>query len=100
MAYLKINALSDSCFNTMSILDLKFTDLLNFLQQYKASHLNLQMTCPYIGVLLPPIDINLELTFGLSVKVEFSLQLSEALLQYMLASRTAAAKVPDGRTTK
>lgn len=87
------DASSDSRPNATAVLDLKFTDLLSFLQQYEASHPNLQMTCPYIGVPLPSIDIDLEPTLGLSVKVEFSLQSSKALLQYMLASRTAAAKV-------
>ena len=100
MAYIKIDASSNSRSNATSVLDLKFTDLLSFLQQYKASHLNLQITCPYIGMPLPSIDINLEPTLGLNVKVEFSLQLSEVLFQYMLALRTATAKILDKRTTK
>ena len=73
MAYLKIDALSDSRSNAISVLDLKFTDLFSFLQQYKASYPNLQITCLYIGVLLLFININLEPTFRLSIKVEFSL---------------------------
>lgn len=59
--------------------------LLSFLQQHQDSHPNLQMVCPWGGVPLPSIDITLEPTLGLSVKIELSLRLCEALIQYGLA---------------
>jgi len=76
-----------------SVLDLKIADLLNFLQQYQTSCPNLQMICPLSGVPLPSIDIKLESSVGLSAKIEFSLGLSKALMQYVLASRIAGPKV-------
>ena len=100
MAYLKLDTSLNSYFNATSVLDFKFTNLLSFLQQYKASYLNLQMTYLYINIPLPSIDINLEPTLRLNIKVKFSLQLSEALLQYILALRTTAVKVLNKRTIK
>ena len=76
-----------------SVLDLKITDLLQFLHQYEASCPNLQMTCPLFGIPLPSIDIELDSSLGLSVKIELSLRSSEALVKYMLVSRTASAEV-------
>ena len=76
-----------------SVLDLKITDLLSFLHQYEASCPNLQMTCPLYGIPLPSIDIELDSSLGLSAKIEFSLRSSEALVNYMLVSRTASAEV-------
>jgi len=76
-----------------TVLNLKFTDLLGFLQQHGSSHASLQMTCPFSGVPLPSIYIDLESTLGLSGKLEFSIRLSEALVQYMRVSRSPAAEI-------
>ena len=77
-----------------SVLGLKITHLLGFLQQYEASCPDLQMICPLFGVPFPSIDVELDSSLGLSAKIEFSLRSSKALMQYVLASRVAAAKVP------
>ena len=56
------------------------------------------MTCPYNGVPLPSIELILD-DNGPPSKIEFSLRSSKALIQYMLASRTAATEISDGGTT-
>jgi hypothetical protein len=76
-----------------SILNLKITHLLGFLGQYQAICPNLQMICPWDGVPLPSIDIKLGTPAGLDAKIELSVQLSKALIQYMGGSRIAAAKI-------
>lgn len=78
---------------SQTILDLKYSDLLGFLQLYQACCPNLQMICSWVGVPAPYIDITLDSSLGLSAKIELSLRLSEALVKYMLASKISATKV-------
>ncbi|KAM5462976.1 hypothetical protein MferCBS49748_006203 [Microsporum ferrugineum] len=82
---------SDSSFSNNQpsgqVLDLKLSDLLSFLQKCEVSNTDLKMRCPYIGIPLPHIELDLESTLGLSGKLQFSLQLSESLIQYMLKPR-------------
>ena len=75
------------------LVDLKITDLLKFFHQYEASYSHLQMTSALIKISLSFNDIELSSSLGLSAKVDFSLRSSEALVEYMLVSRTASAEV-------
>jgi len=68
-----------------SVSDLKITDLLSFLQKYQASCPDLQTICPLFEIPFPSIDFKLDSSIGLSVKIEFSLRSSKALMQYVLA---------------
>lgn len=76
------------------VLNLTLSSLLSFLQQYQANDVNLEMRCPYIGVPLPSIEIGLGSTLGLSGTLQFSLRLSELLIQYMLEPRMPEQNVP------
>jgi hypothetical protein len=76
-----------------SILNLKFTELLSFFQQYQVNCPNLQMVCPWVGAPLPSIIILLELSLGWNAKLELSKELSSALMKYIRALRAAATKV-------
>ena len=76
-----------------TIVDLKITDLLGFLQQYQTSCSDLRMVCPPWGVPLPSIQINLYPSLGLTAKIELSLPSCDVLLKQMYASRIASAEV-------
>lgn len=76
-----------------SVLDLKITVLLSFLEQYQASCPDLQMICPLSGVPSPFIEIKSDSSLELDAKIEFSLQSSKTLMEYIFASRAAAAEV-------
>jgi hypothetical protein len=77
-----------------SVVDLKLIDFSNFLRQYEASCPNLQMTCPWVGIPLPSIHIELDLSLGLSTKIEFSHELGTRFIEY-IRSRDASSKVSD-----
>ena len=67
------------------MIDMKLGDLMDFFHQRKLRDLDLQMKCTYSGVPLPSIEISEPSTPGLSGKMELSLRLSEAILQFMQA---------------
>jgi hypothetical protein len=67
-------------------LDLKFSDLINFLQEHQPSCPNLQMRCPLYGMPSPSIEIKSQSAAGLNVKIDFSLQSCEALIRFVLAA--------------
>ncbi|KAI9780729.1 MAG: hypothetical protein M1816_002682 [Peltula sp. TS41687] len=83
-----------------SILDLKLTDLLSFLQQYQTSCPSLQITCPWAGVPLPSVVMNLDSSLGLNAKLELSAPLTAELMKYIGASKIAATEVSHGRVSK
>ena len=89
---LHIPSAADS-FSSGPVLHMKLSDLLNFFQQHDTTQIELQMKCNFLGMPLPYIDINEGSTLGLDGRLEFSLRLSEALLQYMLSSRTSATEI-------
>ncbi|KAF2158774.1 hypothetical protein M409DRAFT_61362 [Zasmidium cellare ATCC 36951] len=82
------------------VLDFKLSDLLTFLEQHGVGDVDLRMRCTYAGHPLPFIDINEGPTIGLSGKLEFSLQLSEALLKFVLPSRFGPAEISDRGSPK
>ncbi len=75
------------------VLNLKLSDLLDFLQQHETSSPNLQMMCPVFGEPLPSITIGLDSLDGYNAKIELSLRMSEALMKNMLGSRAATVEV-------
>jgi hypothetical protein len=83
-----------------SVVDFEFIDILNFLQQYKASCPKLQMTCPWDGIPLPSIDAELESSLGLRTKIELSHELGARFIKYIRTSGGTAAKVPHWRGSK
>jgi len=70
------------------ILKFKLKDLLSFLQQHEASNLTLQILLPWDRVPLPSVDITLE--SSLNAKIEFSWDLSAAVVRFILDSRAGA----------
>jgi hypothetical protein len=70
---------------THSTLDVKLGDLMDFFHERKMRDLDLKIRCPHSGVPLPFVEISEASTLGLSGKLEFSLRLSEAVLQFMQA---------------
>jgi hypothetical protein len=68
---------------THSTLDIKLGDLMDFFHERKMRDLDLKMRCPHSGVPLPFIEISEASTLGLSGKLDFSLRLSEVVLQFM-----------------
>ncbi|EME39769.1 hypothetical protein DOTSEDRAFT_74615 [Dothistroma septosporum NZE10] len=66
------------------VLDFRLSQLLACLQQRGAGNISLQMKCPFTGDPLPFIVANEDSSVGLSGRLSLSLQLSEALLKYML----------------
>lgn len=67
------------------MIDMKLGDLMDFFHQREMRGLDLQMKCTYSGVPLPSIEISEPSAPGLSGKMELSLRLSEAVLQFMQA---------------
>jgi hypothetical protein len=78
------------------VLHFGFTQLIDFLQQYKDKQHELHMVCPWGGVPLPSIDLTLEPSVGSHLKIELSLKTSEALLQFV--SGGLVSEVPDRRS--
>ena len=76
-----------------SVVDLEIKDLLGFLHRHHANCPKLQMICPWFGIPLPSIEMELDSSLEWTAKLEFSIGLSDALMRYVRASRTAAAKV-------
>ena len=72
-----------------SIIELQLSDLLGFLEQYRDSCSNLQMICSWNGVPLPYINLVLDNSLAIEGRIELSLRFSE----YLIASRTATAKI-------
>lgn len=70
---------------TEPVMDMKLGDLMDFFHQRKMRDLDLRMRCTYSDVPLPFVEISEASTLGLSGKLEFSLRLSEAVLQFMQA---------------
>jgi hypothetical protein len=68
--------------------------LLAFFQQHEISFSNMQMRCPWDGILLPSINFDLGSSSGLGSKVELSHELGARFLEYILGSRETAAEVP------
>jgi hypothetical protein len=77
-----------------SVVSFELINILDFLQQYKASCPKLRMTCPWDGIPLPFIDAELDLSLGLKTKIELSHELGARFIKYIRASRVTAAKVP------
>ena len=75
------------------VLDFQLAELINFLKAYQSDDSNIHLVCPWDGVPLPFVELTLEPIRGLRAKMEFSLQSSEALIQYVLSVRMTTAKV-------
>ena len=63
-----------------SELYLRITDLVRFLERFQDSCPELKMTCPWLGILLPFIDIPLNPSISVTAKIELSLQACEAMV--------------------
>jgi hypothetical protein len=66
-----------------SVLQFNLTVLLDFLKEHQDGRAPLQITCPYQGVPLPYVDINLGSSLGIDGKLEFSYELSVAFIKYV-----------------
>ena len=66
-----------------SVLQFNLTVLLDFLKEHQDEQAQLQITCPYQGVPLPYVDINLGPSLGIDGKLEFSYELSVAFIKYV-----------------
>lgn len=70
-----------------SQLYLRITDLVRFLERFQDSCPELKMTCPWLGIPLPFIDMPLNPSNSVTAKIELSLQACEAMVQEVLALR-------------
>jgi hypothetical protein len=68
--------------NHEEVLYFQPSQLITFLQQYEDSHSSFRMVCPWGGVPLPYVEWNMNPSAGLYIMVEFSFQMSEALLKF------------------
>ncbi|KAJ5267402.1 hypothetical protein N7478_010210 [Penicillium angulare] len=79
-----------------TIVDIEFTELLNFFQKYELDSPKLKLICPLFGSPLPWIDINLD-SSERTAHIELSLRASEALVKHIRVARdlSGVTEVPN-----
>jgi hypothetical protein len=80
-----------------TIVDIEFSELLNFFRKYELGSPGLKLMCPLFGSPLPWIDINLDSSSERTARIELSLRASEALVEYIRVARdlTGVTEVPN-----
>jgi len=77
---------------TTHYLELDFTDLLDFLLQYKEFCPDIIMVCPYNAEPLPHIEV--PFSSSMKAKIEMSIPLGEALLRRRLGGHVPRSRYP------